>query len=153
MAVRVTTYDPAKVIVTVAGNIIAGYAPGQMVQYRPDVPVWADALGVDNEPVRWASGNPMATLTFFLSQASTSNFILSALLNLDRITSTQPAPVTITDSSGPGEPTIVIAQLGWVSEQPALLWGATPTARQWDIRLMRPVHVVQGLDQNPTISL
>lgn len=153
MATRVTTYDPARVSVSVAGNIITGYAPGQMIQYRPDVEVWADALGVDNEPVRWATGNPMATLILFLSQASPSNFVLSTLLNLDRITSAQPAPVIIEDKNGLGTPTRVAALIGWVKAQPPLAWGAGPTVRQWDIRLVKVLHDTHGLDQDPVISL
>lgn len=150
---RVTTYDPAKVLVAVSGSIISGYAPGRMVEFRPDAPVWTDALGVDNEVVRWAPSNPMATLSLYLSQASNSNFILSTLLNLDRLTSTQVAPVIIQDKSGPGEPTRVIAKLGWLNVQPTLAWSAGPEARKWDLRLVLPLHDVRGLDQDAVISL
>ena len=153
MATRVTTYNPADVQVSVAGNIISGYAPGRMVEYRPDAPVWTDALGVDNEAVRWALSNPMATLSLILAQSSTSNFVLSALLNLDRITGAQIAPVLVQDMSGDGLPTSIIAKLGWLNTQPPLLWGANAGVRQWDLRLVLVAHDIHGLDQDEVITL
>ena len=149
MATRVTTYDPAKVDLVVAGNIITGFASGRMLEYRPDAPVWQDALGVDNEPVRWQTNNPMATLIFNLTQSSTSNFVLGALLNVDKLTASSPAPVLMEDRSGTGAPTIIIAKLGWLNSQPVLAWGAGPEARQWSLRLlmpMRPIMSLQGLE-------
>lgn len=154
MATRVVTYDPAKVSVSVAGNIIAGYAQGQMIQYRPDALVWEDALGVDNEPVRWASNNPMGTLTLILAMSSPSNGPLGLLLNLDRLTASQTSPVIVEDrSGGRGTPTRMIAKLGWVSAQPALNWGSGPEPRQWDIRLVMPLHDIHGFNETPGISI
>ncbi len=153
MAVRVTTYDPAKVTVSVAGVIVTGFAPGRMIEYRPDAAVWADDLGVDNEPVRWMINNPMGTLTLQLAQSSQSNFTLGTLLNLDRLTAAQVSPVVVEDRSGTGEPTIMIAKLGWVSVQPTLAWSAVPEPRQWDIRLVLPFHNVQGLGVDDVITL
>lgn len=153
MTLRVTTYDPAKVQVIVSGNHITGFARGRMIEYRPDAPVWADALGVDNEPVRWATNNPMGTLILTLSQASVSNLILSTLLNLDRLTSSQLAPVVVQDRSGTDTPTRIIAKMGWINTQPGLVWGAGPEPRQWNIRLILPIHDVHGLGQNDVITL
>lgn len=152
MAVRVTTYDPAKVRLIVAGNIITGFAPNRLIQYRPDVAVWSDALGVDNEPVRWATNNPMATVSIFLSQSSPSNFTLSTLLNLDRLTATQTAPFILEDGNS-AIPTRILAKLGWVSEQPGMSWNPGPETRQWNIRLVLPIHDVHGLDETEVIRL
>ncbi len=153
MATRVTTYDPAAVAVSVAGNIITGFAPGRMMEYRPDAPVWQDALGVDNEVVRWATNNPMGTISLFLLQSSNSNFTLSTLLNLDRLTASQTAPFIIQDKSGTDTPTRMIATLGWVNTQAVLAWGAGPETRRWDLRLVLPIHDVHGLGEDNVISL
>ncbi len=153
MATRVTTYNPADVIVSVAGNRITGFAPGRMVEHRMDVVVWTDAIGVDNEPVRWALHNPFSTLTLTLLQSSTANFILGGILNLDKITGAQVAPVIVQDKSGDGVPTRIITKTAWINTQPAMVWSQGIEVRQWVLRLVDPIHDIRGLDRTSAISL
>lgn len=159
MTTRVSTYDPAKVQVVVGGAIITGFAPGRMIQYRDDGPVISDDEGVDGESVRWRRLNPFGTLTLFLSQASGANFILSSLLNVDRITLAGIVPVMVQDRSAgrtpgilgggtSGIPTRIIAGNGWIMNQPDMVWGDSPESRQWDIRVLDAVHDIRGYEES-----
>lgn len=141
--VRVTTYDPAEVQVSVGGFIISGFAQGRLIEYRPEQDVISDGEGVDGEVARWARNNPLSTLTLALMQGAASNFTLNTLLNVDRLTLAGVLPILITDRNG-AQPTRLLAGQGWVKAQPDIRWSATAEPREWQLRMMNTIHDIHG---------
>ncbi len=140
MGTKVRTYDPAKIVVSVAGQIITGFAPGRFLEIIQDREQVADDVGVDGEPVRWAADWPLVTLSMTLALTAAANYTLGNLYNVDRLTMAAIFPVLIEDQST-GESTgrlpRMVASRGWIQTQPTWAYeGGTPVGRQWKVRML-----------------
>ena len=153
MVTDVKTYDPAEVLVVVGGFIISGFAPGTLIELAPDAAPFRDDFGVDGEPARWASRNPLDSLTLSLAQSSASNFVLSNLLNADLVTHAGILPVLIMDNNTSGLRSTYVAARGWVTGPPRIQYAADPTARRWIIRLLNTLYNTKGIDGASAISI
>ena len=164
----VKTYDPAKVLVVLAGLIITGFARGVFVELTPAEASFRDDHGVDGEPIRWAPRNPFDALVITLSQTSQSNSLLSHLRNADLVTHASIFPVRITDLNAevasnaedttevalplPSLPSTYVAARGWITGAPSIGYGADPTARRWSLRLLNTLYNVTGSNGLPAVS-
>jgi len=140
------TYDPARVSVSIAGQLLHGFVQGKMIEFSLDTPTWSDEYGVDGEPARWVNLNPFGSLKVFLAQTSGSNITLSNLANGDKVTQAVLLPVLVVDGSNPRDrqPTRLLAVAGWIQGSPSLLWqGDVPVGREWVIRLLNPLTDVR----------
>jgi hypothetical protein len=68
----VGTYDPKKVIITLGGVPIGGYADG-FVQIDPNSETWTKKVGADGEVARALSNDNTHTIQITLMQTSLSN--------------------------------------------------------------------------------
>jgi hypothetical protein len=131
----------------VGGNVITGFVAGTMVEHRMDQDFTRDAEGVDGEPARWRRNNPFSALTLHLRPSSNSNFVMSTMFNVDRLTMAGLLPVLVEDRSGGGTPTRLLAGNAWVQRMPDLTWSDVPAPRAWTLRMINVVHDVQGYEE------
>lgn len=151
----IKTYDPAAVRLSVAGILLAGFAPGQFITFAPDAPPITDAYGVDGEPARWQTGNPFANLDFQLMHTSPSNVVLSNLANVDLLTQAGIFPVVLEDKSNPddSQPTRLIAGRAWIQSWPTISYGGGgPSARGWRVRCLDMITDIRGQGAANTTS-
>ena len=151
----IKTYDPAKVQLMVGGSPISGFAPGSFIELAAAQESFSDDFGVDGEPIRWANRNPFDTLTLLLAQSSTSNAILSNLLNADLATQVGILPVLIQDNNSQGgiADTIYVSARCWISGQPRISFAGDPTGRRWTLRMLSTFYNTMGMDSTPSVRL
>lgn len=94
------TYDPSKVTLVIAGNIISGFHDGSFIQVSRDEDTWLRTVGADGRVARARNLNKMGIVTFTLQQGSPSNSICSALANTDDLTGVPPGAFQIIDQNG-----------------------------------------------------
>lgn len=148
----IKTYDPAQVLVVVAGLTITGFAQGAFVELTPAEASFRSDHGVDGEPARWASRNPFDTLVLTLAQTAPSNFVLSNLRNADLVTHTMVFPVLISDLNSAIPNSLYVAARGWITGAPSIGFGSNPTARRWSFDLLNTLYNVNGSDGAVAVS-
>lgn len=130
MALR--TYDPASVVVSIAGVPISGYADGTFVSVDRDDDAFTKVTGADGNTTRIKSNNRSGFLTLTLLQSSPSNDILSGLAQLDEATNAGVVPVLVKDMSGNS---IYFSAQGWIRKYPTSDFGKEINNREWIIDL------------------
>lgn len=93
----VMTYDPKKVILTLGGVPIAGYADGTFVQIDPSAEAFTKKVGADGEVVREKSNDNTHTIQITLLQTSLSNIYLRTVMKADKATGLGILPLSFTD--------------------------------------------------------
>ena len=152
---NIKTYDPAKVLVIVAGNIISGFAPGVFIQLSEDQPMLSDDFGCDGESARWLPYAPFSTLVLTLAPTAGANTTLSNLLNLDRFTQAAIFPVIVQDSSNPTDtqPPRIVAGRGWLRGFPVMTYqNGVPVGRPWTLRLLDVVFDAREVGETPALT-
>ena len=160
---EVKTYDPAEVLVVVAGLIITGFAQGSFIELSPAEASFRDDYGVDGEPVRWAARNPYDTLVLTLAQTAPANALLSNLYNADLVTHAFIFPVMIHDLNAnvlptakdvknlelptPALPSTFVSARGWIPAPPSITFGSSPSPRRWSLRLLNTAYIVSGSNE------
>jgi hypothetical protein len=91
------TYDPKKVIITLGGVPINGYADGSFVQVDPNSETWTKKVGADGEVSRSLSNDNTHTVQITLKQTSLSNAYLRTVYKADKLTGLGMLPLSITD--------------------------------------------------------
>lgn len=154
MSVRVATYDPAKISVRIAGQVISGFAPGTFLEVTYDGNLFEDDVGVDGEPVRWDSRNPFASMNLELMYSSPSNRILGLLATTDKLSQAGLLPVIVEDLSGKGRlpPPRLISASGWVKAWPGFTWADEASTRRWTVRLLNMIVDTAGLSSAPVLN-
>jgi len=137
---EVKTYDPKKVILTVGGIPIGGYADGTFIQFEYDEDAFSKVTGADGITSRSKTNNYGGMLTVTLAQTSLSNNVLSALVIADRLSNSGIVPVIAKEIGGT---TIVFSANGWVRKQANLEYSKEITDREWVLDLV-DVDVVIG---------
>ena len=125
-----TTYDPAKVIMTLGGVPINGFADGTFIDISAAAKGFGRKTGADGEVVRAKSHNNCHDVTITLQQSSLSNKYLSAMNQIDRATGKNLLPFTITDLNGG---TILFWPQAWVEVPDSWGYAADVTDRAWVI--------------------
>jgi hypothetical protein len=126
----VGTYDPKKVILTLGGVPIGGYADGTFVQVDPNSETWTRKVGADGEVSRSLSNDNTHTIQITLKQMSLSNAYLRTVHNADKFTGLGMLPFSFTDlSSGESH----FWPQAWVTTDPSLGRAKEETEMQWTI--------------------
>lgn len=128
----VLTYDPKSVVITVGGIPMSGYADGTFLEITADTQQFTKVIGADGYATRVKSNDYGGVLTLTLSQSSPSNDALSALFNLDKLTSTGVVPILIKDLSGT---TVLFSATGWIQQFPDIAFGNEINDRAWTFDL------------------
>lgn len=98
MAVK--TYDPKKVILTVGGAPISGYADGTFIKASRLNDTFTSVAGADGEVSRSKSNDKRGEIVITLIQTSLANDILSGIAQIDERTGLGVVPVILKDLSG-----------------------------------------------------
>jgi hypothetical protein len=144
MSVR--TFDPKSVIITIGGVPISGYADGTFLEITADTQQWTKVTGADGFTTRVKSNDYGGVMTLTLSQSSPSNDVLSALLNVDKLSSAGVVPILIKDLSGT---TIMFSASGWIQQFPDVSFGNEINNRAWVLDLADMDILVGGNGENP----
>jgi hypothetical protein len=128
----VGTYDPKKVIITLGGVPIGGYADGTFVQVDPNSETWTRKVGADGEVARALSNDNTHTIQITLMQTSLSNIYLRTVMNADKLTGLGMLPLNIIDLSL-GSPEEHFWPQAWVSTDPSTGRAKETTDVQWTI--------------------
>jgi hypothetical protein len=126
----VMTYDPKKVIITLGGVPINGYADGTFVQIDPNGDTWTKKVGADGEVARALSNDNTATVQITLMQTSLSNIYLQTVMNADKLTGLGMLPLSFTDVNS-GE--FHYWPQAWVTTAPPTGRAKETTDKQWTI--------------------
>jgi hypothetical protein len=126
----VGTYDPKKVIVTLGGVPIGGYADSTFVQIDPNGETWTKKVGADGEVSRSLSNDNTHTVQITLKQMSLSNAYLRTVMSADKLTGLGMLPLSITDlTTGNAR----FWPQAWISTDPSLGRAKEETDMQWTI--------------------
>lgn len=136
----VATYDPKKVLITIAGFPVSGFADGTFVVVERDADSFNKTVGADGEVARALTNNKTGTFTLTLLQSSSANAFLSALVATDEVTGDGVAPIQITDKRGLS--TYFSAE-GWVRKPANAEFSNEITNREWvfDLAAVNILHL------------
>lgn len=126
----VNTYDPKKVIITLGGVPITGFADGTFIQVDPNSATWEKKVGADGEVIRAMQNDNTHTVQITLQQSSASNDYLSSVMAADKLTGKGMLPLSITDTNGS---TVAFWPQAWVQTDPSYGYAKEATDRQWTI--------------------
>lgn len=126
----VMSYDPKKVIITLGGVPISGYADGTFVQVDPNSETWTKKVGADGEVARALSNDNTSTIQITLMQTSLSNTYLRTVMSADRLTGLGMLPLSFTDLN---DMEVHFWPQAWVSTTPSTGRAKDTTDVQWTI--------------------
>jgi hypothetical protein len=126
----VSTYDPKKVIITIGGVPIGGYADGTFIQIDPNGDTWTKKVGADGEVARALSNDNTHTIQITLMQTSLSNAYLRTIMNADKLTGLGMLPLSFTDLN---TMEVHFWPQAWVSTTPSIGRAKETTDMQWTI--------------------
>jgi hypothetical protein len=124
------SYDPKKVVITLGGVPISGYADGTFVQIDPNSEAWTRKVGADGEVARALSNDNTATIQITLMQTSLSNAYLRTVMSADRLTGLGMLPLSFTDLN---DMETHFWPQAWVSTTPSAGRAKETTDVQWTI--------------------
>lgn len=129
MAVK--TYDPAQVLLIIAGIPISGYAKGTFINAGRENPTFNLSVGSDGEGARAKSNDKSGNLTLTLIQTSVSNDALSGLHALDEASGDGVGPLLLKDNSGR---TLIEAETCWLEKPADSEFSDEITDREWTVK-------------------
>lgn len=127
----VKTYNPADVVIVVAGIPISGFADGTFLSIGRNNPSFTDGTGADGEGFRSKSNDKSGTATLTLLQTSASNALLSALAALDEASGDGIGPLLVKDNSGTS---LYSAQTAWIEKPADSEFAREKSDREWVIK-------------------
>lgn len=111
------TYDPAKVLVSFAGQLITGIAPDTFISAERNEDGFTLVVGAGGEATRSQSRNRSGTVTLTLMASSQANDILSAQAAADELAGTGVAALFIKELNGT---TRAMAASAWIKKLPTV---------------------------------
>lgn len=134
-------YDPAKIVATLAGIEIKGYAPGAKLTLTfPEL--YNKIVGLDGEVARGKTNNKSCTIKFSLLQTSESNDVLMNLFEAD---DAAPAgalvPFFLKNLAGN---TLVTAASAWVMGLPEVAYAAEVGVNEWTVECGETIAFLGG---------
>jgi hypothetical protein len=126
----VGSYDPKKVIITIGGVPIGGYADGTFVQVDPNSETWTKKVGADGEVARSLSNDNTHTIQITLMQTSLSNAYLRTVENADKLTGLGMLPLSFTDLNTMESH---FWPQAWVTTDPSVGRAKETTDTQWTL--------------------
>lgn len=109
------TYDPAKHIVTFAGNLLTGAGKDKFIKLSRDEDSFMKHKGVAGEGGRSKNNNTGGTVEYTVLAQSQTNDILSAILAGDELLGTGVGSLFIKELNGT---TVAQATLAWIKRVP-----------------------------------
>jgi hypothetical protein len=122
------TYDPKKVLVTVNGVPLSGFADGDFVSAEFGDNEWSVVTGADGEATRVKMNHPEGTITITLHATSKSNDWLTTVTNIDNLSGISPVAIFIRDTNSG---TQIFARECSVQQKPAVTFGRDLSNREW----------------------
>jgi len=126
----VMTYDPKKVIITLGGVPIGGYADGTFVNITPNSERWTRKVGADGEVNRSLSNDNTSSVDLTLMQTSLSNTYLHTVEKADALTGLGMLPLSFTDLN---DGSTRFWPQAWVVKTPDDGRAKETTDKQWTI--------------------
>lgn len=144
MAQAFTQYDPKRVIVTIAGILLQGFADGTFLRIRQMTPAYSSKAGADGLVARIRGHDQRAEVSFTLMGGSSSNDPLSALHNadLESVNGSGVGPLLIQDLNGR---TLVEGTYTWITKAPDREFSKDDDAPcEWACETARAIRVDGG---------
>lgn len=142
------TYDASKVIITIDGVILHGFADGDFVSARYDEDRYSKIKGVDGEVTRIRTLSTSGAIEFTLMASSSAN---------DELNSFNPdygyigvAPITVADLSGR---TVISASASWLKTAPPVAKGKEIGEYKWVFDCSEMEIVYGGANSNSLFDM
>lgn len=124
----VRTYDPKKVVLTVGGVPIGGFADGTFIMVERTNDTFTKVSGADGIVSRAKANDFSGSITVTLAQTSPSNDVLQALATADELSNSGVVPVQCKDVSGRSTH---FSAFAWIRKPPAAEYGKEISNREW----------------------
>jgi len=124
------TYSPKKIVFSVAGQAISGYADDSFIKVERNADAFTHKVGCDGEVGRSLSADNSGTITLTLLQTAASNDLLSALHEADRISANGKFVAFGEDKNGTS---VFGSGEAWIPKLAAIEEGAEIGTREWRI--------------------
>lgn len=135
------TFDPKRVIVTYAANILTGFGKDIFVSAEHEEDAFTLSVGVDGNGALSFNNNESGTIKLTLFHTSPSNDILMATYQSHRLTSIVPGPFMVKDLNGRA---LLVCKNAWVKKLPAMSRGKEVQELEWNIGTDRLDLIVGG---------
>jgi hypothetical protein len=135
------TFDPQKVTLVIAGNIISGFGEGSFITASREEDTWLSVVGSDGRVARARNANKKGIVQFTLLATAPSNDVCSALHNLDELTGIPPGAFQLVDQLGR---TVLSGDESFFMKPADVEYDKTVTNRQWSLVVPKLDMVVGG---------
>ncbi|MCK4522416.1 MAG: DUF3277 family protein [Nanoarchaeota archaeon] len=145
----VRTYDPKKVILTVGGVPVSGYADGTFITVERSADNFSKVVGAHGQTSRAKTNDFSGSLTVTLAQTSMSNNILQGFAVADELSNDGVVPIQVKDNSGTS---VFFSANGWIRKPANAEFGKEISNREWIFDLADLDMAVGGnlgFDENP----
>jgi len=122
------TFDMTKVICTVGGLPVSGWADGDALMVEYDEDSWTEYIGDDGEVTRSYQARQHGTITIRLGPLATFNKVLAQFKRLDDTTGAATVPISIIDMLGGDR---FFAPSAWCKKDPGRTFGRDITEKEW----------------------
>ena len=123
-------YDPKKVVLTIGGHPVEGYADGTFITVSRNNQMWTLQSGASGETARSKSNDRSGTVEIVLMQTSVSNDVLSTKVKDDDLNNSGKFVLGIDDEHGK---TVIAGLESWVQQQPSTEFAKELSERTWII--------------------
>lgn len=136
-------YDSDQYSASLAGIAFEGFADGEWLRIERDNNAFDDVVGTDGEVTRSKTNDDRATITLRLMQTSSTNSLLSAFYNADKLTpgGVGVGPFLLRDQQGT---TLISAEKCWIAKEPDVSMDRTATEREWVFRCSKLISFHGG---------
>ena len=124
------TYDPLKIVGTLAGINIIGYMSGTMVKASRAEKTWEVVVGGQGDAARVRKRNKSGTVVVTLMQTSPTNDEFSQLLADDERDASGSGDLSFVDTNGT---TVIEAETAWLEGYAEVTFGDGLEGREWTI--------------------
>lgn len=137
----VKQYDPKKVPIIFAGQLISGFADGTFLTIKRQTDTFSSMAGADGEVAVVQSADKRGEIVITLLQTSASNDILSAKFAAQELTGIVGEPFLAKDLLGT---TIASSDACWIKKYADLEFGKEVSAREWTLECNPLLLLVGG---------
>lgn len=138
------SYDPDKVVITVGGYGITGFADGTYVNITRDSDDFSDVAGADGEVARAKSNDKRGAIVLTLMQTSKANAVLSGLAQSGAVVT-----VTIQDQNSEGG---YASEQSWVLKPADAAFSKQIETREWTLRCAELVMFSDGSTDETAVN-
>lgn len=135
------TFDPQKVTLVIAGNIISGFGEGSFITASREEDTWLSVVGSDGRVARARNANKKGIVQFTLLATAPSNDVCSALHNADELTGIPPGAFQLIDQLGR---TVLSGDETFFMKPADVEYDKQVTGRQWSLVVPKLDMVVGG---------